>query len=215
MKPFSAAIIIKRLKKDYPQAGMTLNYKNNIELLVAVMLSAQCTDKQVNKVTQRLFKKYKSADDYAEADLKHLQRDIRSAGFYRNKARYLKAAAVLIKNKFNSKVPGDMKNLLKLPGVARKTANVVLYHGFGRKQGIAVDTHVGRVSRRLGIANAPNAVQLEKELMRIIPRKYWGEITNLFIEHGRRVCQGRKPACANCCLTDRCAYFKAILRDKR
>ncbi len=168
------------------------------------MLSAQCTDKTVNNVTKKLFRKYKTLKDYADADLATLQEDIKSTGFYRNKAKNIKASAKLIIERFHGHVPNTMEELLRLPGVARKTANIVLGNAFGKVSGIAVDTHVRRLSQRLGFTKAQNPETIEQELMKIFPKDRWFSLTYLLIEHGRKVCIAKKPKCDECFLSHAC-----------
>jgi endonuclease-3 len=196
--------VIELLEKEYPDANTALEYSNPLELLVATMLSAQCTDKRVNVVTKSLFKKYKTARDYADADLSELEEDVRPTGFYRNKSRNIQKSCRLLVEKFNSEVPETMDELLKLPGVARKTANIVLSNAYGVIEGIAVDTHVRRLSKRLGLTENENPDKIEKDLMEIVPKTYWKGITDLFIFHGRNVCVARKPKCSLCILNRIC-----------
>ena len=203
-KRLRALKVIELLKKEYPNAKISLNYSNPLELLVATMLSAQCTDKRVNQVTEFLFKKYRTAKDYAVADLEELERDIKSTGFYHAKARNIKNACTMLVEKFHSEVPNKMSDLTLLPGVARKTANIVLSNAFNIIEGIAVDTHVRRISERLGLTENEDPEKIEQDLIRIIPRKEWPQFTNLLIEHGRRICQARKPLCAKCLLNSIC-----------
>jgi endonuclease-3 len=196
--------IIELLEEEYPDAKTALNYSNPLELLVATILSAQCTDKRVNAVTKSLFKKYKTADDYADADLGELGEDVRSTGFYRNKARNIKKSSQLLIEKFNSQVPRTMNEILELPGVARKTANIVLSNAYGVIEGIAVDTHVRRLSQRLGLTGNKNPDKIEKDLMEIVPTSHWRRITDLLIFHGRNICVARKPKCSSCVLNKFC-----------
>ena len=195
---------IKRLEKEHPDAKIALNYSNPLELLIATILSAQCTDKRVNMVTKALFKKYRTAQDYAKTDLKKLEEEIRSTGFYHNKAKNIKNCCQMLVEKFNGQVPKTMDELLQLPGVARKTANIVLAGAYGVIEGIAVDTHVRRVSRRLGLTDNEDPDKIEKDLMQIVPRKSWAKITDLLIFHGRRICMAKHPNCAGCALNDFC-----------
>jgi endonuclease-3 len=195
---------IQELKEHYPNVKPSLNYKNNFELLVAVILSAQCTDARVNIVTEKLFKKYTSVEDYANVDLEKLMQDIKSTGFYRNKAKNIQATAKLLLEKYDGQVPKTMDELLELKGVARKTANIVLYHGMGIIDGIAVDTHVKRLSNRFGWVKTPNPEKIEKELMKILPKEEWGNITDLMIYHGRALCKAPSPKCSDCFLKDKC-----------
>ena len=193
-----ARLIIQKLKKLFPKAKMALNYSDNWELLVAVELSAQCTDKKVNEVTVKLFKKYRSLDDYVRARQKDFEQDIYSTGFYRNKAKNILKAAKLVKNKFGGKLPKTMKEMLTLPGVARKTANVVLGNAYGVTEGIAVDTHVRRLVKRFGLTKHNDPVKIERDLMNLIPKRDWFKATYLFIEYGRKYCAA-KPHAHNKC----------------
>ena len=202
--------ILKRLKKAYPDVkGTALHYSNPLELLVATILSAQTTDERVNIVTEKLFKKYKTAKDYANADLEELQNDIKSVNFYRNKARYIKEASKIIVEKYNGKVPDSMEELIKLPGVSRKTANVVLSNAFRKDEGIVVDTHVIRLAKRLGLTKENDRNKIEQDLMRKYPKEAWFDIANLLITHGRRICKARNPKCEECILKDICPYYKS------
>lgn len=199
-----AADVIKLLKKEYPEAKTSLGYGTNMQLLAAVILSAQCTDKRVNMVTTHLFKKYKTAADFASANLNTFKQEIRSTGFYRNKAKNIIASAKMIVKDFNGKVPETMENLLKLPGVARKTANVVLGNAYSIVEGIVVDTHCKRVSYRLGLTSSTAPEKSEKELMQIIPRKDWLNYGYLAIAHGRAICKAPVPICSKCVLNKLC-----------
>lgn len=199
--------IIKLLKKEYPSANIALNFSNSLELLIATILSAQCTDERTNKVTSDLFKKYRTVKDYVNADLKIFEENIRRTGFYRNKAKNIIAACEKIIKEFNGKVPQKMEDLTTLPGVGRKTANIVLTFAFGKIEGIAVDTHVKRLSQRLGLSKNSNPEKIEQDLMKIIHQKYWGEFSSLIIEHGRRVCSAKKPLCPRCVLKHTCPSF--------
>ena len=191
------------LKKEYPRAKIALEFVNPLELLIATILSAQCTDVRVNMVTKDLFKKYKSGADWAGADLKEIESDIRSTGFFRNKALNIKGACTRIIEHFGGKVPGTMEELLTLPGVGRKTANCVLGDAFGIP-GITCDTHVIRLSRRLGLSGNSDPVKLEFDLADIVPRKNWTAFSHLVITHGRNVCTARKPDCPNCPIAQHC-----------
>jgi len=194
--------IVARLKKLFPRATIALNYHNNWELLVAVILSAQCTDKKVNEVTEKLFKKYHTLDDYTRATPRVFERDIYSTGFYHTKAKNILATAKIIKTRFNGKVPSTMTEILTLPGVARKTANIVLGNAYGVIEGIAVDTHVRRLSGLLGLTRSKNPVIIERDLMKLIPRKDWGKISYLLIEYGRKYCKALPHKHINCPLRD-------------
>jgi endonuclease-3 len=196
--------IIELLGKEHNDAKIALRYKNPLELLVATILSAQATDDQINALTPKLFQKYTSAEDYANADLTELEKDIRSSGFYRNKAKNLKNTGKLLVEKYKSQVPKTMEELVRLPGVARKTANIVLFNAYGIIAGVAVDTHVRRLAQRLGLSENTNQDKIEKDLMNIVPKDKWMRLTDLLIFHGRRVCNARKPRCGACVLKKLC-----------
>lgn len=189
------------LKKLFPNASIALKYKNNWELLVAVILSAQCTDKRVNVVTETLFKKYKTLNDYVKADLKEFEQDIKSTGFYHNKAKNILTAAVVIKNSFGGKLPKTMEEIRTIPGVARKTGNVVLGNAYGIVLGIAVDTHVRRFAIRFELSDHKDPVRIEQDLMQLLPKKEWFMFTYYIIEYGRHICRARKHDCAEHPLT--------------
>ncbi|MCS7253399.1 MAG: endonuclease III [Armatimonadota bacterium] len=196
--------IIKRLKKLYPNATTALHWSNPLELLVATILSAQCTDERVNQVTKTLFQKYRTAEDYMNANLRKLQMEIKPTGYYRQKARTLKALGKVLVERYGGEVPSSMDELLKLPGVARKTANVLLGTAFGIPSGIVVDTHMQRVSRRLGLTDQKSPEKIELDLMRVVPRRHWIFFSHAMIWHGRLICQARKPKCDECALNDIC-----------
>lgn len=183
--------IIKELKKLFPNPKTALNYKTPIELFVAVVLSAQTTDKQVNIVTADLFKKYKTIEDYVKTPLPEFENDIKRIGLYRAKAKNIKAAMEIIASEYNGKLPENMEELIKLPGVGRKTANVLLYNIYGKEEGIAVDTHVRRLSQLFGLSNSNDPIKIEQDLMKIVPEKEWGKITYLLIDYGRKYCTAR------------------------
>lgn len=210
-----ATAIVKRLKKKYPHAKIVLNFSNNWELLVAVILSAQCTDKKVNEVTEKLFKKYRTLNDYVKANPKEFEKIIRSTGFYRAKTKNILSSAKIIKERFGGHVPRTMKEILTLPGVARKTANVVLGNAFGISEGIAVDTHVRRLSQRLGLTKNNNPEKIEKDLMRLVPKKDWFKLTYLLIDHGRTICTAKDPRCDLCPLNDMCPSAFTFPRFKK
>ena len=191
------------LKKKYPDAKIALRFVNPLELLVSTILSAQCTDVRVNMVTKDLFRKYKSAGDWAKADLKQIESEIRSTGFFRNKALNIKGACTKIVEQYGGKVPGTMDELLTLPGVGRKTANCVLGDAFGIP-GITCDTHVIRLSRRLGLSENSDPVKLEFDLAEIVPKNNWTAFSHLIITHGRNVCMARKPNCPDCPIAKYC-----------
>lgn len=190
--------IISILKKLFPNAKIALNYKNPWELFVAVVLSAQCTDKKVNEVTEKLFRKYKTLDDYVKADIKEFEKDIKSTGFYKNKAKNILAAAKIIKEKFKGKIPSKMEEILTLPGIGRKSANVILGNAYNVVEGIAVDTHVRRLSRLLGLTKNLDPDKIERDLMAIVPKKYWFQFTYWLIEYGRNYCKARPHNHQNC-----------------
>jgi len=202
--------VIARLRAEYPQAGIVLDFGSDWELLVAVILSAQCTDKMVNRVTSGLFLKYRAIEDYASADLAEFEADIRPTGFFRNKAKHIVGSAQKILADYGGEVPASMAELLTLPGVARKTANIVLGNAHPEayatdpEAGIAVDTHVNRLSQRLGLVVSANSDKIERELMEIVPRADWFQLTYLLIEHGRAVCTAKRPRCGECRLQDIC-----------
>ncbi len=196
--------ILALLKKEYPEARPELNYSTPFELLVATILSAQCTDERVNIVTKDLFKKYRSPQDYLKVSPEELEQDIRSTGFYRNKTKSIRGACKLLVEKFAGKVPRTMEEMLELPGVARKTANIVLAHAYGVVEGIAIDTHVKRVSGRLGLTANTDPEKIEADLCALYPKKEWRTIADVLIFHGRRVCFAKKPNHAGCALFDLC-----------
>jgi endonuclease-3 len=196
--------VTARLKGEYPEARTELDWSNPLELLVATILSAQTTDVQVNRVTESLFSKYRTAEDYADSTPEELEEVIRPTGFYRNKARSLRGMARALVEEHGGEVPRTMSELVALPGVGRKTANVVLGNAFGSNEGIVVDTHVRRVSGRLGLTESSDPVKVEQELMRLVPERDWTIFSHLLILHGRRTCKARKPDCPNCILNDIC-----------
>jgi len=197
--------ILTLLRKLYPDAkGTALNFSNALELLVATILAAQCTDGKVNQVTKVLLKRYRTPKDYAEADLEELQEIIKPTGFYRSKSKFIKAAAKKLIEDFDSEIPRSIEEMTKLPGVARKTANIVLSNAYGITEGVAVDTHVMRLSRRLGLTEQKNRDKIERDLMRVFPKEQWFELTNLLIAHGRSVCTARRPKCGECVVNELC-----------
>ena len=202
--------IIRSLKRAYPDAKCSLNHSNAFELLIATILSAQCTDARVNVVTQDLFRKYRKPEDYLKVSEKELQQDIRTTGFFRNKTKSIQGTAKALTEKYRGKVPQTMDQLLELPGVARKTANVVLGNAFGIRSGVVVDTHVTRLSRRLGITEQKTAEKIELDLVAIVPKKDWVIFSHLLIAHGRAVCKARNPLCAECVVERLCpsSYLK-------
>ena len=196
--------ILKRLRREYPEPETALNFKNPFELLVATILSAQATDVHVNRVTESLFKKYKSVKDYADASPGTFQRDISSINFYKTKAKNIQGSAKMVMERFNSKVPKTMDELVSLPGVARKTANIVLSNAYGINEGIAVDTHVKRLAYRLGLTKNEDPAKIEKDLIAVTLREEWGNLSHLLIFHGRKTCQAKKPKHDECVLYDIC-----------
>jgi len=203
--------IIKILRGKYPGARTALRHRSAFELLISTVLSAQCTDERVNRITPGLFRKYKKPRDFARATQALLEKEIRSAGFYRNKAKNIIAASKKIVKEFGGKVPDTMDELTTLPGVARKTANIVLSGSFHKAEGIAVDTHVGRLSGRMGLSRESNPVKIEKDLMKIVPRREWLDFNYLLVLHGRRTCAARKPLCAECAVRSLCPSAKKLV----
>jgi endonuclease-3 len=195
--------IIQILDKEYPQARTALHFENPLELLVATVLSAQCTDERVNKVTEALFKKYRTAKDYADADLEKLEEDVRSTGFFRNKAKAIKGFSTDLVNRFGGKVPSNLEDLVSLPGIGRKTANLVLGEAFSIP-GIVVDTHVLRLAGRIGLTAQTDPVKVEFDLMKILPQEQWTRFSNLLILHGRAVCSAKNPRHEKCKIVDLC-----------
>jgi endonuclease III len=196
--------IIRLLKRAYPDAKCSLNHSNAFELLIATILSAQCTDARVNIVTQDLFRKYRKPEDYLKVSPTELQQDIRTTGFFRNKTKSIQGTAKVLTEQYGGEVPATIEELLELPGVARKTANVVLGNAFGVSSGVVVDTHVTRLSRRLGLTEQKSAEKIEKDLIAIVPKKDWVIFPHLFIAHGRKICKARNPLCAECVVEKLC-----------
>ncbi len=205
-----ASEIIKRLKKEYPDAHCALNHTNAFELLVATILSAQCTDERVNIVSANLFRKYRQPQDYLEVAQEELEKDIYSTGFFRNKAKNIQGACQKIIEIYGGEIPKTMEELLILNGVARKTANVVLGNWFGIASGVVVDTHVSRLSNRLGLTAETAPEKIEKDLSELVPKKDWIMFPHWLISHGRKICQARKPKCAECVLNDICPKVGVI-----
>ena len=204
--------IIKWFKKKYPEATCILHFKNNLELLIATQLSAQCTDKRVNQVTKDLFKNYKTAKDYAKAPIKQLEVAVKSTGFFRNKARNIKKSCAEINNTYHGKVPKNFDQLIELAGVGRKTAHVVMGNGFNIPSGLVVDTHVRRLSNRMGLVNTANVFHIEQKLEKLIPKKHWIQFSHWMIEHGRKICTARRPYCGLCFLADVCPRKNVSLK---
>lgn len=208
-----AAEVIRRLRRAYPDAHCALNHTNPFELLVATILSAQCTDERVNIVTENLFRKYRTPQDFASVEQSELEKDIHSTGFFRNKAKNIKAASQRLIDVYRSEVPHRMEEILTLAGVARKTANVVLGNAFGISSGVVVDTHVARLSKRLGLTTATNPEKIERDLERIVPKRNWIMFPHWMIFHGRRICNARKPKCPECVLADICPSYPVFIKD--
>jgi len=206
--------IIKILRRKYPKSRVALKHKSPFELLVSTILAAQCTDKRVNKITPYLFKKYKGIDGFAKARQTFLEKDIRSAGFYRNKSKNIIASSKKIKENFKGKVPNTMETLTSLPGVARKTANIVLSASFHKAEGIAVDTHVKRLSGRLGLSKEKDPKKIEKDLMKIVPFKDWLDFNFILVDHGRAICNAKKPLCTKCVINTLCPSAKKFYKTK-
>src|SRR6266436_7175718 len=211
-KPARVKKIIAKLHKTYPDAHCELNHSNPLELLVATILSAQCTDKRVNLVTAGLFKKYRTAADYAKANPVELEQDIKTTGFYRNKSKNILACCRKLVERHGGQVPQTMEELTQLDGVGRKTANVVLGNAFGINEGIVVDTHVARLSERLSLTKHKDPEKIEQDLMELVPKKHWAVWSHWLIWHGRRRCYARKPDCANCEVFRLCPSGKVFLR---
>lgn len=207
--------LVRLLRRHYPQARTALAFGNPLEILVATILAAQCTDERVNTITPGLFRRYPTAADLARADRAELEGIIRSAGFFRNKAKSIVGAARRIVEVYGGVVPDSMEELVTLPGVARKTANIVLSAGYGIAEGIAVDTHAGRLARRLGLSREEDPVKVERDLMRLLPRKDWLDFNVLLVEHGRALCRARKPDCPACFLAGLCPSAGAVVPGKK
>ncbi len=201
--------IFRIFRRLYPDSRVALDYGNPLQLLVATILSAQCTDKKVNEITKPLFIKYPGVNDFAGASVEELQEAVRPTGFYRNKARNIINSARMIRDEFGGEVPDSMDKLLRLPGVARKTANIVLSSAFKRAEGIAVDTHVKRLSERLGMSGHHDPDKIERDLLNLIPKQDWLDANYLLVNHGRSICKARKPQCEACQVRLYCAYFKS------
>jgi len=202
--------IIRKLKRAYPDAKCSLNHSNAFELLIATILSAQCTDDRVNIVTADLFRKYRKPDDYLKVSPRELEKDIRTTGFFRNKTKSIQGTSKALTELYGGRVPHTMDELLELPGVARKTANVVLGNAFSIKAGVVVDTHVTRLSHRLGLSQQKQAEKIEQDLIQLVPKKDWVIFSHLLIAHGRKICKARNPLCADCVVENLCpsSYLK-------
>ena len=205
--------IIEILKRNYPKSRTALKFENPLQILVATILSAQCTDEKVNQITPSLFQKYPEAKDFAQADQKKLEEEIRPTGFFRNKARSIIKASKMIAEDFNGEVPDSMEKLITLPGVARKTANIVLSSAFKKAEGIAVDTHVRRLAQRLGLSKEEHPDKIERDLMSIAPKKDWLDFNYMLVNHGRKICQARKPQCPLCMIRHLCPSARDFYPD--
>ena len=205
-----AAKVVRHLRADYPDAVCALNYSTPLQLLVATILSAQCTDVRVNIVTKELFRKYPTAADLARAELADLEAEIRSTGFFRNKAKNIQACCQALVERYDGEVPQDLETLVELPGVGRKTANVVLGTAFGLATGVVVDTHVTRLSRRLGMTTQKDAEKIERDLMEQVPRKEWIDFSHRLIHHGRRICTASRPKCDECSMNKFCPKIGVV-----
>ena len=207
MKKLDVTNFVKTLKKAYPDATCSLDFKTPFQMVVAVMLSAQCTDARVNKTTPALFERCKTIQDFVDIDIQELEDLIHPCGFYKNKAKNIKLCAKQVIENFNGEVPHTMEELLTLAGVGRKSANVILLEAFGIANGIAVDTHAKRVSNRIGLSNEKEPEKIEQDLLKIFPKEYLKDINHLFVWHGRNTCDSRKPNCENCCVKEFCEYY--------
>ena len=207
--------IINILKRTYPNAKCSLDFKTPFEMLVAVCLSAQCTDERVNKTTPSLFAKYDTPEDFANANVKDIEKIIKPCGFYKNKAKNLVNAGKIIVEKFDGKVPDDIEELQTIPGVGRKSANVIMLEAFNKPEGIAVDTHCKRLANRMGLSEEHEPTKIENDLCKIIPKKYWKDVNHLFIYHGREVCTARNPKCENCELSKYCKYIELKVKMEK
>lgn len=210
MKKEEAKKFVEILKKTYPDATCSLDFTTPFEMLVSVMLSAQCTDERVNKTTPDIFKKYKTPEDFANIDISLLEKLIHPCGFYKNKAKNIKSCAIKIINDYGGEVPHTMEELLTLPGVGRKSANVILLEAFGIANGIAIDTHAKRISNRIGLSKESDPEKIEQDLLKIFPKEYLKDINHLFVWHGRKTCDARKPICENCMIKEYCNRYNNI-----
>ena len=210
MKKEQSIEFVETLKKAYPDATCSLDFTTPFEMVVSVMLSAQCTDERVNNTTPSIFKTYKTPEDFANIDISLLEKLIHPCGFYKNKAKNIKACATKIVNDFGGKVPQTMEELLTLPGVGRKSANVILLEAFGIANGIAVDTHAKRISNRIGLSKESDPEKIEQDLLKIFPKEYLKDINHLFVWHGRKTCVQGKPNCENCMVKEYCKSYKKI-----
>lgn len=202
--------IIMKLKKYYPDATCSLDFKTPFEMAIAVMLSAQCTDERVNKTTPSLFEKYSTPQAICDMDIKELERIIHPCGFYKNKAKSIKAMAKILVEKYEGKMPQTMEELMSLPGVGRKSANVIMLEAFNNPQGIAIDTHAKRIANRVGLSKESTPEKIEKEILKLIPKEYYQDVNHLLVWHGRKICDARKPKCNQCPINIYCQSFKKV-----
>lgn len=207
MKKDEAINIVEKLIKYYPDAKCSLDFTTPFEMLVAVCLSAQCTDDRVNQVTPSLFSKYNTPSDFANANISDIEKLIHSCGFYKNKAKNLKAAGQKILDDFGGQVPNNMNDLITIPGVGRKSANVIMLEAFNNPQGIAVDTHCKRIANRIGFSKQSDPSKIEQDLLKLLPKEYWKDVNHILIWHGRNTCSSQKPKCENCPIKDNCNFF--------
>lgn len=212
MNQEKAVKIIKKLKEMYPDAICSLDFATPFQMLVAVCLSAQCTDERVNKTTPAIFEKYPTVHDFNNMDIKVLEELIHPCGFYKNKAKNLKAASKMIVEKFNGEVPDNMEDLTSIPGVGRKSANVIMLEAFHNPQGIAVDTHAKRIANRIGFSNESDPLKIEQDLLKVIPKEYYYDVNHLLVWHGRNTCTARNPKCEECALKDLCNEYLSVNR---
>lgn len=208
MKKENVIEMLEILKKTYPDAKCSLDFSTPFEMLIAVILSAQCTDERVNKTTPSIFKKYNTPQDFANIDIKELEDLIHPCGFYKNKAKSIKETSKILIEKFNSQVPQTMEELMSLPGVGRKTANVVMLEAFNNPQGIAVDTHCKRLANRIGLSNKKDPEKIEKDLLKLFPKEYYKDANHILILHGRNLCTARNPKCSECPINNFCKFYK-------
>lgn len=204
MKKDKAIQIIDKLKKQYPDATCSLDFSTPFQMLVAVVLSAQCTDERVNKTTPSIFEKYPTVYDFYNMDIETLEELIHPCGFYKTKAKNLKAAAKMIVEVYNGEVPDNMEELTKIPGVGRKSANVIMLEAFKNPQGVAVDTHAKRISNKVGFSNESDPLKIEQDLLKVLPKEYYYDVNHLLVWHGRKTCIARTPKCSECCIRDLC-----------
>jgi len=210
MKKETVIEIIEKLKKHYPEATCSLDFKTPFQMVVAVMLSAQCTDERVNKTTPSLFEKYGTPEAICKIDIEELERIIHPCGFYKNKAKNIKEMAKVLIDKYKGEVPKTMEELISLPGVGRKSANVIMLEAFNDPQGIAVDTHAKRIAKRIGLSKNENPEKVEQDLLKLIPKEYYKDVNHLLVWHGRNICGARKPKCENCPIKDYCKYLLSL-----